>query len=79
VTCLLKYIPDCSIRVYRSFQEGAHVTSKCNKLLCCVTLFSLLFATLNNVLAAVNFLRRGFWNPAGCTVCYKSQIQSGIM
>jgi len=38
VTCifLLEYIPDCSIRVYQSFQEGAHVTSKYNKLVCYV-------------------------------------------
>jgi len=42
VTCLLKYTVYLTVQleyVYQSFQKGAHVTSKCNKLLCCVNLF----------------------------------------
>jgi len=47
---VIKYIPDCSIRVYQSFQEGALG----NVINCCAVSLIFLFATLNSVLAAVN-------------------------
>jgi len=71
-------ICDLSIKAYtiRVYQSKKGFMLLPNAINCCAVS---LFFLLGSVLAAVKFSRRGFWNPTGCTVCYKSQIQSGIM